>query len=56
MTAHAKVPEVLIAEADPWTADLLAQLVLDIRADANLVRVADAPTALARCKRRLPTW
>lgn len=54
MTAHAKVPEVLIAEADPWTADLLAQLVLDIRADASLVRVADAPTALARCKRRLP--
>ncbi|WP_271104303.1 HDOD domain-containing protein [Pseudomonas tohonis] len=54
MPAHAKVPEILIAEADPWTADLLAQLVLDVRGDASLVRVTDTQAALARCKRRLP--
>ncbi|WP_439860228.1 HDOD domain-containing protein [Pseudomonas sp. MBLB4136] len=47
-------PEILIAEADPWTADLLAQLVLDVRGDARVIRVADGGAALARCKRRLP--
>ena len=56
MPAHAKVPEILIAEADPWTADLLAQLVLDVRGDASLVRVTDTQAALARCKRACPTW
>lgn len=55
MTALAKAPEILIAEADPWTADLLVQLVLDVRADARIVRVTDGEAALAKCKRRLPT-
>ncbi|MDH4581534.1 HDOD domain-containing protein [Pseudomonas sp. BN415] len=54
MPAAAQVPEILIAEADPWTSDLLAQLVLDIRGDAKVVQVADGREALARCKRRLP--
>ncbi|MBD2840534.1 HDOD domain-containing protein [Pseudomonas sp. JM0905a] len=54
MPAAAQVPEVLIAEADPWTSDLLAQLVLDIRSDVRVVQVADGCEALARCKRRLP--
>jgi len=54
MTALANAPEILIAEAEPWTADLLAQLVLDVRADARIIRVSDGETALAKCKRRLP--
>ena len=54
MTALAKAPEILIAEADPWTADLLVQLVLDVRADARVIRVTDGEAALAKCKRRLP--
>lgn len=47
-------PEILIAEADPWTADLLAQLVLDTRTDAVIHRLNDGESALARCRRRLP--
>ncbi|GLZ88700.1 response regulator [Metapseudomonas resinovorans] len=54
MPAPAQAPEVLIAEADPWTSDLLAQLVLDIRGDAKVFQVSDGREALARCKRRLP--
>lgn len=54
MTALANAPEILIAESDPWTADLLAQLVLDIRADARIIRVTDGEAALAKCKHRLP--
>lgn len=54
MTALANAPEILIAEADPWTADLLVQLVLDVRADARIIRVTDGAAALAKCKRRLP--
>ena len=54
MSAPAVVPEVLIAEADPWTADLLTQLVLDIRSDARVQHCSDGEAALARCRRRLP--
>lgn len=54
MSAPAAVPEVLIAEADPWTADLLTQLVLDIRSDARVQHCSDGEAALARCRRRLP--
>ncbi|WP_044870909.1 HDOD domain-containing protein [Pseudomonas sp. LFM046] len=54
MPAAPQAPEILIAEADPWTSDLLVQLVLDVRADAKVVQVADGSEALARCKRRLP--
>ncbi|VXB11730.1 Histidine kinase [Pseudomonas sp. 8AS] len=54
MTAPATAPEILIAEANPWTADLLAQLVLDVRRDAVVTRVADGQAALARCRRKLP--
>ncbi|BAU71808.1 HDOD domain-containing protein [Metapseudomonas furukawaii] len=49
-----KVPHILIAEPDPWTSDLLAQLVLDVRPDAKVMQVADGREALARCKRGLP--
>ena len=41
MFAAAAVPDVLIAEADPWTADLLAQLVLAARPDAHIQRFTD---------------
>jgi HD-like signal output (HDOD) protein len=54
MTAPAHPVQVLIAEADPWTSKLLAQLVLDVRDDAQIVQVSDGQAALARCKRRLP--
>ncbi|MEW6462332.1 MAG: HDOD domain-containing protein [Pseudomonadota bacterium] len=54
MTALAHPVEVLIAEADPWTSNLLQQLVLDVRGDARVLQVSDGQTALARCKRRLP--
>ncbi len=54
MPAAAAAPEVLIAEADPWTADLLTQLVLDIRSDAQVQRFTDGQSALLRCRRRLP--
>ncbi|APU32533.1 histidine kinase [Ectopseudomonas alcaliphila JAB1] len=54
MTASADCVEVLIAEADPWTANLLQQLVLDVCGDARVLQVSDGQAALARCKRRLP--
>src|SRR5690606_15177864 len=39
---------------DPWTSNLLQQLVLDVRGDARVLQVSDGHAALARCKRRLP--
>ena len=54
MSLPATAPEVLIAEADTWTADLLSQLVLDIRSDARILRLNDGTAALAHCQRRLP--
>ncbi|SDU94040.1 HDOD domain-containing protein [Pseudomonas sihuiensis] len=54
MTASAHCVEVLIAEADPWTSNLLQQLVLDVCGDARVLQVNDGQAALARCKRRLP--
>jgi HD-like signal output (HDOD) protein/CheY-like chemotaxis protein len=46
--------EVLFAEADPWSSNLLQQLVLDVCGDARVLQVSDGQAALARCKRRLP--
>ncbi|WP_437879555.1 HDOD domain-containing protein [Pseudomonas sp. LRF_L74] len=54
MPASPARPEVLIAEANPWTADLLVQLVLDVRGDAVVNTVTDGHAALARCRRKLP--
>lgn len=54
MPAPATAPEILIAEADPWTAELLSQLVLDVRSDALIHRLSDGTAALARCRQRLP--
>jgi len=41
MAEAVPAPEVLIADTDLWTADLLEQLVLDVRCDAVVIRVAD---------------
>ena len=40
------VPRVLIAEADPWTRDLLKQVLLSVRCDARLDLCADGQEAL----------
>lgn len=54
MTAMVKALEVMVAEAEPWTADLLIQLVRDVRPDARILQVSDGETALAKCQHRLP--
>ncbi|NWA01264.1 response regulator [Pseudomonas gingeri] len=40
------VPRVLIAEADPWSRDLLKQVLLNVRCDARLALCADGQEAL----------
>jgi len=40
------VPRVLIAEADPWSRDLLKQVLLNVRCDARLDLCADGQEAL----------
>lgn len=47
-------PHVIIADADRWTADLLAQLVGSVRPDARIEQLADAHSVLERCRRLLP--
>ncbi|MDQ6231357.1 hypothetical protein NMF51_27585, partial [Pseudomonas aeruginosa] len=37
MSAAKKAPVILIADPDPWSRDLLGQLVLGVRCDARLV-------------------
>ncbi|SDR79138.1 MULTISPECIES: response regulator [Pseudomonas] len=41
------VPRVLIAEADPWSRDLLKQVLLNVRCDARLDLCADGQQALS---------
>ncbi|WP_085613313.1 MULTISPECIES: response regulator [unclassified Pseudomonas] len=40
------VPRVLIAEADPWSRDLLKQVLLNVRCDARLYLCADGQEAM----------
>lgn len=54
MPSSAKALHVLIAEAEPWTADLLLQLVRDVRPDARVHVVSDGEAALAHCHKRWP--
>jgi len=54
MVSLVKAPDVLIAEAEAWTADLLTQLVRDVRPDARITRVEDGQAALLHCRKRLP--
>jgi HD-like signal output (HDOD) protein/CheY-like chemotaxis protein len=42
------VPRVLIAEADPWSRDLLQQVLLSVRCDARIDLCADGQEALAQ--------
>ncbi|MEK1905423.1 MAG: HDOD domain-containing protein [Pseudomonas sp.] len=52
---HAKAhdtPQVLLADADPWSRELLAQLVLHIRCDAVLHNHADGDSALQACRKQ----
>lgn len=42
------VPRVLIAEADPWSRDLLQQVLLNVRCDARIDLCADGQDALSR--------
>ena len=41
------VPRVLIAEADPWSRDLLKQVLLNVRCDARLDLCADGQQAIS---------
>jgi CheY-like chemotaxis protein len=41
------VPRVLIAEADPWSRDLLKQVLLNVRCDARLDLCADGQQAMS---------
>lgn len=54
MPGLAIAPVILIAEAEPWAADLLVQLVRDVRPDASICQARDGAAALAQCKRQLP--
>ena len=44
-----QAPRVLIADADRWTAELLAQLVRSARCDARLELLQDSQSVLQRC-------
>ncbi|UVJ43898.1 response regulator [Pseudomonas sp. LS1212] len=46
------VPHVLIAEADPWTRELLSQLLLSVRCDARMSVCADGQEALRLLKKQ----
>ncbi len=45
------IPRVLIAEADPWTRDLLTQMLLSVRCDAQLDVCTDGQDALQLLQR-----
>ncbi|CAD5106641.1 HDOD domain-containing protein [Zestomonas carbonaria] len=47
-------PRVVIAEGDPWSRELLANLVRNVRGDARLELCADGHAALAACRAKLP--
>ena len=50
------VPRVLIAEADPWSRDLLKQVLLNVRCDARLDLCADGQETLQLLAETLMTW
>lgn len=47
-------PRVLIAEGDPWSRELLVDLVRSVRSDAELLPCADGQSALRACQAGLP--
>lgn len=49
-----QAPRVLIADADRWTAEMLAQLVRSARCDARLELLQDSESVLQRCSEGWP--
>ncbi|HSC83881.1 MAG TPA: HDOD domain-containing protein [Pseudomonas sp.] len=47
-------PRVIIADADHWSGELLAQLVRSIRQDVQLAVLRDSHSALEHCRQALP--
>lgn len=47
-------PRVLVAAPDPWTRELLGQLLGSVRCDVQLLPYADGSSALEACRKRLP--
>jgi len=47
-------PRVLIVAQDPWSRDLLAQLLLSVRGDAQVQCCSDGQSALEACRAHLP--
>ena len=47
-------PRVLVAANDPWTRELLGQLLGSVRCDVKLLPFADGRSALDACRKRLP--
>jgi len=47
-------PRILIVAQDPWSRDLLAQLLLSVRGDAHVQCCSDGQSALEACRARLP--
>ncbi|MDH1262522.1 HDOD domain-containing protein [Pseudomonas sp. GD03944] len=54
MSTSSQSPVVLIADEDPWTRDLLQQLVRTARCDARIRGVSDGSSALDQCQRERP--
>ncbi|WXL26011.1 HDOD domain-containing protein [Ectopseudomonas mendocina] len=54
MVVSVKSADVVIADTDPWTADLLVQLVRDVWPGARVEKFSDGQSVLTLCKRRLP--
>jgi len=48
------VPRVLIAEADPWAREMLSELVLDVRCDAQLDVCPDGKQAVELMRGYIP--
>ena len=48
------VPRVLIAEADPWAREMLSELVLDVRCDAQLDVCPDGKKAVELMRGYIP--
>lgn len=45
-------PGVLVAAGDPWSRELLGQLVLSVRCDATVEFCEDGDAAIDACRRR----
>lgn len=48
------VPRVMVAASDPWTREMLTQLLGNVRCDVQVLPFADGSSALEACRKRLP--